>query len=305
MAHSPLASRRRAAFGETHQHGYLAWDGVDLDAAAAQFRSLGGVLQTVSTSSGAGTKFRLRANDHLYPVDRHGVTCSQVMYCMLRRVTRRVEGFNGVVQLPHATEKLEPVDPHLEVQLVPTAALDRDGFREAFGVKRQELFGEQEFSAFLGDAYRTANDELFDMTRDFFDQRYYAPPTAPGVRRVYFCFAESAHVVLQRLVDAAQLLEAETKVDVVSAERGARGPIRDRGAGATVVTAAKLNGGLHRSPLQNVVVVAIPYGDDCIASPPSGVEPFSAVAYKKAYEKYELTMDVPNSRGLLEEKSFF
>lgn len=226
------------------------------------------------------------------------------MHVALRRVTRRIDDFQGVVHLPYATEKFEPVDLEGEVQLVPTSAYDTDGFRHAFGVPRSQVFGEEQFADFMGDGYRPARDELFQMTQDFFAEHFFAPAPIAG-RRIYFCFNESVHVMLKRLVAAARTLEARAKVDSVCEGQEARGirSINDREAGSSVVDTVKENAGLHRSPLEGVVVVAIPFGDDA-ANPAPGVDAFSAAAYKQAYEKYELVLDATESAQILEHRAF-
>jgi len=206
--------------------------------------------------------------------------------------------------VPMATEKFQPVDQYAETQLIPTSTYDKDGFRTAFAVNRSPTFGEEQFAAFLGDGYRSAGDELFQMTEDFFNTHFYAPPPVGG-RRVYFCFNDSVQVVLARLVNAARLLEANVKVNKVSRQMEASigRPVGHAGACAATVDACKDNAGLHRSPLEGVVVVAVPFGDD-VAQPAPGIEPFTAAAYKQAYEKYERILEVINSAHVLETKQF-
>jgi len=267
-------------------------------------------MLSANASGGIGTKFAVQPHDHLYAVDSHGITCSQVMHVVLRRVTRRIQNdkgsqaFQGVVHLPYATEKFEPVDAYSETQLVPTSAYDADGFRNAFAVRRSPVFGEEEFEAFMGDGYRSSGDELFRMTEEFFAEHLYAPAPVAG-RRVYFCFNESVHVVLKRLVMSARMLEAGVKVDKVSQqlEQKKGRPIAHPEVGQHTVDACKDASRLHRSPLEGVVVVAVPFGDDA-AEPTPGTEPYSAAAFKQAYQKYEHILDVPNSAEILESKQF-
>jgi len=258
-----------------------------------------------NASGGAGTKFKIEPNDSLFSVDSQGVIASQVMHVLLRRITRRISGFQGVVHLPCGAEKFEPVNSKSETQLAPTSALDVDGFRDAFGVRRSPTFGEAEFEDFLGDGYRPAADELFLMTDEFFNEHFYAPAPTAG-RRVYFCFDESLHLVLKRLVIAAHRLESSTRAQQLSQAKQDRSgePIQDVEAGGRTVHTVKDNSRLYRSPLKDVIVVAIPFGND-IANPPAGIEPFSAAAYKQAYEKMELVIDTSNSCQILENKAFY
>merc|ERR1711924_577424 len=96
----PIAEQRRAAFHDTHLHPILEGDGWTFESQAKAFRDLGGTLLTANDSGGIGTKVTVRADDHLFPVDSNGITCSQVMHVVLRRGTRRWSGFKGTVQLP-------------------------------------------------------------------------------------------------------------------------------------------------------------------------------------------------------------
>ena len=191
-----------------------------------------------------------------------------------------------------------------EAQLYTTAAIDTDGFKHAFAVRRSPIFGEKEFEDFLGEEYRAPDDDLFKMTSAFFDANLYAPP--PGIgRRVYFCFNESVQVVMKRLVHASRVLEASGRVEEVDhaqyAKEG-RG-INNFTVGVTTVDACAERARLHRSPLENVVVVGLPFGDDA-AHPAEGVEPMSAAAFKGAYEKYERVLDVDHSTQILERKQW-
>jgi hypothetical protein len=142
------------------------------------------------------------------------------------------------------------------------------------------------------------------MTQAWFDDHLYAPAPIAG-RRIFFCFNESVHVVLKRLVAAARRLEASTKVDKVSQqrERSSGAPIADTLAGSFTVDTCKENARLHRSPLRNVVVVGVPFGDD-IADPMPGIEPYSTAAFKEAYQKYEQILDTPKSEEILESKQY-
>jgi len=227
------------------------------------------------------------------------------MHVLLRRVTRRLPDFQGYVHLPHGTEKFEPVNYAAETQIVPTSALDIDGFRDAFGVPRSQVFGEAEFAAFLGDGYRPASDELFIMTEEFLNEHFYASAPCAG-RRVYFCFDEALHVVLKRLVGSPHLLESTSKACQLSDQKEQRTgqPIADISAGFGVVHNVKTNARLYRSPLEGVVVIGIPFGND-VDHPAAGVEPFSAAAYKQAYEKCERVLDCSSSGGILERKMFY
>ena len=125
-------------------------------------------------------------------------------------------------------------------------------------------------------------------------------------RRVYFCFNETVHLVLLRLVAAARLLEAGATVDVVSErqfETRGRG-INNHSDGVVTVDTCAENAKLHRSPLDGVVVVGLPFGDD-VANPMNGVEPFSPGAFMQTYEKYEKVLNVPKSAMCLEKKQFY
>jgi len=143
------------------------------------------------------------------------------------------------------------------------------------------------------------------MTDEFFNEHFYAPAPTAG-RRVYFCFDESLHLVLKRLVIAAHRLESSTRAQQLSQAKQDRSgePIQDVEAGGRTVHTVKDNSRLYRSPLKDVIVVAIPFGND-IANPPAGIEPFSAAAYKQAYEKMELVIDTSNSCQILENKAFY
>jgi hypothetical protein len=149
--HSPIAERRRHVFIDTHLHPALHGDGHSIGESLENFRALGGTLLSANASGGVGTKVLIEDHDHVFPVDSHGITCSQVMHVVLRRVTRRIDGFQGVVHLPVATEKFEPVDQYTEMQLVPTSEYDKDCYRAAFAVHRSPVFGEEQFAEFLGD----------------------------------------------------------------------------------------------------------------------------------------------------------
>jgi len=145
------------------------------------------------------------------------------------------------------------------------------------------------------------------MTRSFFDARLYAPPPTGG-RRVFFAFNEAVQVVLDRLVHAARILEACKTVDQVQyqqyVEKGRTEPFDPR-AGVATVDGCAQRAMLHRSPLEGVVVVGLPFGDDAATPAGEDVEPLSAAAFKRAYEKYEQVLEVPHSAQILQAKQFY
>jgi len=54
-----------------------------------------------------------------------------------------------------------------------------------------------------------------------------------------------------------------------------------------------------------VVVVGLPFGDDAATPAGEDVEPLSAAAFKRAYEKYEQVLEVPHSAQILQAKQFY
>ena len=62
---------------------------------------------------------------------------------------------------------------------------------------------------------------------------------------------------------------------------------------------------LARSPLDGVVVVGLPFGDDAAQPAEEDIEPMSAAAFKRAYEKYEQVLAAPHSAQILQAKQFY
>ena len=54
-----------------------------------------------------GAAVKIKSDDQLFAVDTDGVTCSQVMYVVLRRVCRRLDNFEG--DSKHSQTSTKPI----------------------------------------------------------------------------------------------------------------------------------------------------------------------------------------------------
>jgi len=52
-------------------------------------------MLSANASGSLGCQFKIEPTDQLYCVDSDGITCSQVMHVLLRRVCRRIDDFEG------------------------------------------------------------------------------------------------------------------------------------------------------------------------------------------------------------------
>merc|ERR1711934_1195667 len=311
--YKPGAERAAESFTETHQHGGLSEDGVPLAQAVEDFRALGGTLLAVN---GSGPKFQIGSKDHLFPVCMSGTASSQVLHVLLRRVCQRLRHeqhqpnrkklvtFQGTVHPPHAADKLQPVSGDAEVLLTPSSHID-DGFRHAFGVYRTPIIGEDQFSDFFSEhgEHRAKGDVLYSMTREYFAENVYCPQE-DRERRVYLCCGEAVHVIMIRLIQAARRQTASTVVKNESFnQRPTAAHPYETEAGINSVDTTRQNGQLWRSPLEDVVVVAIPY-QDMYGSDSIG-ETHTAQAFKEEYDRYEDLIYQKEAVEILERKNQF
>merc|ERR1711865_126504 len=334
--YTPAAARHHEKFTEVHQHTGLTEDGVPLAQALKEFRDLGGTLQSVN--SGAGAKFEIAARDHLFPVCMSGAGSSQVAHVLLRRVCQRLSKhqleenpsfdrdentnnsrarlgsnlkpsttdfkFEGCVHPPHAADKLQPVDSQSEVLLTPTQQLDtQDGFRHAFGVRRTEIIGEDHFGEFFSEhgESRPQGDELYAMARDYFREEVYSP-REDRERRVFFCFGESVHVVLTRLVQAARWRTAGEVVGDQNFSQKLSYPHQNaQEEGITTVDTSRFNAESWRSPLEDTLVVAVPLAD--MYGPQYEGTMHDAQTFKEEYERVEAMLAQKQAVQILERKS--
>lgn len=314
--YKPEAERAAESFTQTHQHTGLSEDGVPLAQALDDFRSLGGTLLAVNHS--AGPKFQIGSHDHLFPVCMSGTGSSQVLHVLLRRVCQRlsheqhqpsgcapykqVVTFQGTVHPPHAADKLQPVSEDAEVLLTPSMNIE-DGFRHAFGVHRTPIIGEDHFSDFFSEhgEHRAKGDVLYSMAGDYFAGNVYCPQQDGG-RRVYLCCGEAVHVTMIRLIQAARRRTAGEVVNKASFNQQLTAPHpHETNSGIRTVDTTRQSGQLWRSPLEDVVVVAIPYedmyGNDFIG------ETHSAQAFKQEYERFENLIFQKEAVEILERKN--
>jgi len=212
--------------------------------------------------------------------------------------------FEGTVYPPHAANKLQPVDSQSEVLLTPTRQLDlQDGFRHAFGVNRTPIIGEDEFGEFFSEhgESRAQGDSLYAMAREYFRDNIYSP-REDGERRVYFCFGESVHVVITRLVQAARWRTAGETVHSQNFGQKLSYPHQhEMDEGITTVDTTRFNAAQGRSPLAETLVVAVPLKD--MYGPHHEGEMHQAQAFKEEYLRVEAMLAQCEAVEILERKS--